>query len=186
MNNKHRIFIGLQLSGYLTNVIRMIRSTIDDKKQLINWISGKNLHLTLSFMGEVDLQIIEELKEKLNDISKFKSFDIVINGTGSFPSINDPKVLWLDIKKGRSELLNIQESIENITLSFKENKKQEKFIPHITIGRIKKLNKNFNLSTFSNAVYSDIKIPIKKVYLFKSQMSEKGVEYSIISEYSLK
>ena len=47
-------------------------------------------------------------------------------------------------------------------------------------------NINFDLSTFSNAVYSDIKIPVKTIYLFKSQLLDKGVEYSIISEYPLK
>ena len=72
-------------------------------------------------------------------------------------------------------------------MPFKENKKNEKFIPHITIGRIKNLNKNINLdlSTFSNAVYSDIKIPVKTIYLFKSKLLNEGVEYSVISEYSL-
>ena len=66
MKNKYRIFIGLKLSGYLTNIIPMIRSTIDDKKQLISWIHGRNLHLTLSFIGEIDCKAIEELKEKLH------------------------------------------------------------------------------------------------------------------------
>ena len=186
MKNKYRIFIGLKLSGYLTNIIPMIRSTIDDKKQLISWINGRNLHLTLSFLGEIDFKTIERVKTKLNDILTFKSFDIIINGTGSFPSTGDPRILWLDIKKGRNKLIDIQSSIEDITLPFKQNKKQEEFIPHITIGRIKRLNKNFNLSTFSNAVYSDIKIPVKTIYLFKSQLLDKGVEYSIISEYPLK
>ena len=186
MKNKYRIFIGLQLSGYLTNIIPMIRSTIDDKKQLISWINGRNLHLTLSFIGEIDSKAIEELKAKLDDMLEFKSFDMIINGTGSFPSIEDPKILWLDIKKGGSKLIDIQNRIENITMPFKQNEKQEKFVPHITIGRIKGLNKKFNLSTFSNAVYSDIEIPVKTIYLFKSQLLDKGVEYSVLSEYSLK
>ena len=94
-------------------------------------------------------------------------------------------MLWLGISEGESELKILQKNIDSIALPFKEKNKKEKFIPHITIGRIKS-GKNFDLSTFSNAVYSDIKISIKRVYLFKSQLLENGVEYSIISEYPLK
>ena len=61
-NNKQRIFVGLELSGYLTTVIPMIKSTVVDNKKLINWVSGKNLHLTLSFIGSIDLDRIAKLK----------------------------------------------------------------------------------------------------------------------------
>ena len=187
-SNKHRIFIGLQLSGYLINTIPMIKSTIQDKKQLIRWVSGKNLHLTLSFIGSIGKEKLDQLKIKLNNISKFNSFDITLNRTGCFPGLENPKILWLDIDRGRNELINIQADIEKRALPFKENAKNEKFVPHITIGRIKNMNKNINLdlSTFSNAVYSDIKIPVKTIYLFKSQLLESSVEYSVISKYSLK
>ena len=188
MKNNYRIFIGLKLSGYLTQTIPMIKSTIQDKKGLISWVSGKNLHLTLSFLGQVESKQIEELKSKLKDISTFNSFDIKVDGTGSFPTFKHPKILWLDIKDGRDELIDIQTDIEKIAIPFKQNEKNEKFVPHITIGRVKNANKSINLdlSTFSNAVYSDIKIPVKTIYLFKSQLLESGVEYSVISEYSLK
>ena len=188
MNNKQRIFVGLQLSGYLVNTIPMIKSTIVDTKKLINWVSGKNLHLTLSFLGTIDLKNLDKIKLELNDILKYKSFDMVINGAGSFPSLNKPRILWLDIQKGRDELTDLQNKIEQLVFPFKENQKNENFVPHITVGRIKDINKNINLdlSTFSNAVYSDIKIPVKTIYLFKSELLDTGVQYSVISKYSLK
>ena len=108
MINKYRIFIGLQLSGCLVDVIPMIRSTVNDKKQLINWINGRNLHLTLSFLGEINLNEIDKLKVKLNNISTFNSFNITISETGAFPSVRNPKILWLDIKEGRNQLIDIQ------------------------------------------------------------------------------
>jgi len=187
-NNKHRVFIGLQLSGYLINTIPMIKSTIQDKKQLIRWVSGKNLHLTLSFIGPATEETIDNLKVKLNNISNFNSFDIIVNGTGCFPALENPKILWLDIEEGRKELISIQNKVEEIAKPFKIDSKSEKFVPHITVGRIKNMNKNINLdlSTFTNAVYSDIKIPVKTIYLFKSQLLESSVEYSVISKYSLK
>ena len=187
-NNKQRIFVGLELSGYLTTVIPMIKSTVIDNKKLINWVSGKNLHLTLSFIGSIDLDRIAKLKLVLDDISKEKSFNITVDGTGSFPSFEKPRILWLDIAKGREELVLIQNKVEQIVSPFKEEQKEENFVPHITIGRVKDFNKNINLdlSTFSNAVYSDIQIPVKTIYLLKSQLLDTGVEYSIISKYSLK
>ena len=185
MVDNDRIFIGLDLSRYFLNTIPMIKSTINDKKQLIKWVSGKKLHLTLSFLGQIELNQIKLLDAELKQISSCNSFNITVNGTGTFSYEDFPRVLWLGINEGESELKILQKNIDSIALPFKEKNKKEKFIPHITIGRIKS-GKNFDLSTFSNAVYSDIKIPIKRVYLFKSQLLEKGVEYSTISEYPLK
>ena len=188
MINASRIFVGLKLSGYFVDTIPMIKSTIDDKKNLISWVSGKNLHLTLSFLGESSENQIEDLKMNLNEISESNSFEMIVNGTGAFPSLESPKILWLDIQKGNKELISLQLEIQKLVTSFKQNSKKENFIPHITIGRIKNMNKNINLdlSTFSNAVYSDVRIPVKTIYLFKSQLVDSSVEYSVISQYSLK
>tara|TARA_B100001250_G_C19694582_1_gene741885 strand:- start:93 stop:659 length:567 start_codon:yes stop_codon:yes gene_type:complete len=188
MIDKHRIFVGLKTSGHLSSVIPMIKSTVDDRKQLIKWINGWNLHLTLSFIGEITSSQIKNLDQDLNRIISFNSFDITVNGTGLFPDSRNPKTLWLDIIKGREKLINIQEEVESIALKFQSNVKSTIFSPHITIARVKAGNKNVNLdlSTFLNAVYSDIKIPVKTIYLFKSQLLEQGVKYSVISEYTLK
>ena len=118
----HRVFVGLQLSGYLVGTIPMVKSTIVDKKQLINWVSGKNLHLTLSFIGEIESDNIELIKHKLEDIRKFNSFNINVSGTGCFPAFENPKVLWLDINKGGDELSNIQSEVEKISIPFKSYK----------------------------------------------------------------
>ena len=83
-NNKHRIFIGLQLSGYLISTIPMIKSTIKDKKQLIRWVSGKNLHLTLSFLGSVNEGTINDLILDTIHVSK----SAVINGKISSKEMN--------------------------------------------------------------------------------------------------
>ena len=71
-SNKQRIFVGLELSGYLTNIIPMVKSTIVDNKKLINWVSGKNLHLTLSFIGSIDVDRIDKLKLVLDNILTYK------------------------------------------------------------------------------------------------------------------
>ena len=188
MSDQARIFIGIELSGYFVDVIPMIKSTIIDKKDSIRWINGRNLHLTLSFIGSIDKTKLDMLEEKMSSISSFNSFDIIVNGTGTFPEAGSPKIFWLDIKKGSQTLLDLHSKINNISETFKQNKKNEDFIPHITIGRSKDFNKNlnFDLSIFSNAVYSDIKIPIKSICLFKSELTEGGANYSVISKYLLK
>ena len=90
-NDRCRIFVGLDLSGHLVRTIPMVKSTVEDRKRLINWVSGRNLHLTLSFVGNINAMEINKLKAELNDISNFKSFNIDVNGTGAFPSFEKPK-----------------------------------------------------------------------------------------------
>ena len=111
MNKDERIFVGLDLSKYFVSTIRMIRSTIKDKRQFIKWVTGRNLHLTLSFIGQLNPDQIKNLSEQLQEISNRNTFDIIVSGTGFFLHEDSPRALWLGIEKGKSELKQLQESL---------------------------------------------------------------------------
>ena len=57
MKNDKRIFVGIDLSNIFSKLIPMLRTTIEDENKLIRWVSGKNLHLTLSLAKFEDLVI---------------------------------------------------------------------------------------------------------------------------------
>ena len=186
MKNR-RVFIGLNLSGYLKKVIPLLRSTIDCDRDLIKWVTGKYLHLTLSFLGEIDDQKVNKLSQSLTEITDLRSFKMTISGTGVFPNGNAPKILWLDIDKGNQYIVDLQQVVDEIAFEYKIKQKEDRFVPHVTIGRIKQNNKfsKIDVSTFLNTVYSPIEIPVKLVILYESQLTPKGAIYTELSTFPL-
>ena len=62
MNNQtKRLFIGIKVSPKVKSVVSLLRTTVKSESGDIRWIYGNNLHLTLSFLGDVAEDKISEL-----------------------------------------------------------------------------------------------------------------------------
>ena len=83
-----------------------------------------NIHLTLSFIGNVKNQDIPHLIKSFEKKILSNNFKITIEGTGVFPSFKSPKVLWLGIGRGLDQLRSIQYKVEKSIRKFKENSKK--------------------------------------------------------------
>ena len=187
MSESKRVFVGIDLSRKFSQLIPMLRTTVREQDGDIKWISGKNLHLTLSFLGNIDDSKIDSLITDLQEVKKFPEFTLSVRGTGIYPSSEAPKVFWLGIEQGYDELSNINGIVEELSSKYKEIQREEKFVPHITIGRIKSAKKSakFNATTFLNAVYSPIEIYVNTINLYESCLTPDGPRYKIIAEFPL-
>ena len=187
MSESKRVFVGIDLSRKFSRLIPMLKTTIGEHEGDIKWISGKNLHLTLSFLGNIDDSKIETLITDLQEVKALPKFTLFVNGTGTFPNSETPKVFWLGIEEGYNELSDTQSIIDELSFDYKETQREEKFVPHITIGRINSAKKNtkIDVSTFLNAVYSPIEIPINIVNLYESRLTPDGPRYKILAEFPL-
>jgi len=187
MSEVKRVFVGIDLSRKFSQLIPMLKTTVGEQDGDIKWISGKNLHLTLSFLGNIDDSKIDSLISDLQEVKKLPKFTLSVNGTGTFPNSETPKVFWLGIEEGYDELSDTQSIIDELSFGYKETQREEKFVPHITIGRINPVKKStkFNVTTFLNAVYSPIEIPINIVNLYESRLMPDGPRYKILAEFPL-
>ena len=50
---KSRLFVGIDVSHLLKDVIDMTSSTIECERNDIKWNTGTNLHITLLFLGDI-------------------------------------------------------------------------------------------------------------------------------------
>ena len=187
MSESKRVFVGIDISRKFLQLIPMLKTTVGELEGDIKWISGKNLHLTLSFLGNIDESKFEMLISNLQEVKKLRKFTLSVNGTGIFPNPSNPKVFWLGIEDGYDELSDSQSIVDKLSFEYKETQREEKFIPHITIGRINSAKKStkIDVTTFLNAVYSPIEIPINIVNLYESRLTPDGPRYKILAEFPL-
>jgi len=187
MSDSKRVFVGIDLSRKFSQIISMLRTTVGVFEDDIRWITGKNLHLTLSFLGNIDDSNIDKLISDLDEVKELPKFTLSVNGTGVFPNAVIPKVFWLRIEGGYDELSDTQSIVDELSFGYKETQRNEKFVPHITIGRLNTTKKSTkcDVSTFLNAVYSPIEIPVNIVNLYESRLTPEGPRYKILAEFPL-
>ncbi|HMB01700.1 MAG TPA: RNA 2',3'-cyclic phosphodiesterase [Spirochaetota bacterium] len=176
-----RSFIGISLPEEICDYITDMYTDLNGAQ----WTTRKNLHLTLRFMGEVNNSVHQEIISALNKVNG-TSMQLQLSGTGIFPPGSEPKVLWLGIKPNQ-QLTALREKIDKTLSDIKIEPREKRFIPHITIARLKNINKN-ELKTFLhlNGSVSSQPFPVNTFHLYSSELLPEGPVYTVEQDYPLK
>jgi len=148
----------------------------------INWVSKRNLHLTLKFFGEVKDSDLNEIEKILNEI-KFNKFRISLMGSGVFPTKSYIRILWIGLSP-ISKIMDLQKKIdEELLLKFP---KDQKFLVHLTLGRIKFLkNKEKFLELLEELKIEELSFNVDSFGLIKSELTKDGPKYEVLKKYDL-
>jgi RNA 2',3'-cyclic 3'-phosphodiesterase len=138
-------------------------------------IEYENLHLTLKFLGEVNENSIEEIKNKLNRV-KLKSFEIEIKDIGMFSD----RIVWLKMKNCGELQKEVDDKLESLF------EKEKRFMGHLTIARIKEIKdrKKFSIGLKKIKV-PEMNFSVKKFSLKESKLGRPKPVYEDIEIYSL-
>jgi len=180
-----RCFIAVNLPEELKEAIEREAAPLRASGADVNWVAARNLHITLKFLGyvpEEDLEKIEKISLKV--VSAYRPFEMELAGIGSFPEgRKSPRVIWVGANAPGGDLEKIQGGLESALkeLGFEP---EERFSPHITLGRVKS-NRNMPillraLTTLRESLFGKIKV--EKIDLMRSELKPGGAEYSIIKE----
>ena len=131
-----RAFLAIDLDDDLKPKINRIIKNFKQTDANIKYVDLMSLHLTLKFFGDIDVEGIDLLSEKIsNVVSEFHPFNIKIMGCGAFPNENHIKVIWIGIEEdGTLKDLHDKLDVEFKKLGFEADKR---FSSHLTIGRMK-------------------------------------------------
>lgn len=139
----------------------------------------ENLHLTLKFLGEIDEAKIEKIKQKLKDI-KIRGFEAELTKIGFFDKQKNG-IIWIHMANCEKLQKEIDEKLSGLF------EKEKRFMPHLTIARVKKIkNKKIFLEELNNLNLEKIKVPVNNFVLKKSVLTEKKPVYENIEIYNLK
>jgi len=173
-----RCFIGIFIPIEMRKKILQLQNNLKGLDMQCKFVEEENLHISLSFLGEVDEGEVGRIALLLDEIcNKFKKFDVVVGGVRPIPDENYVRVLALDISDENSVLKNIGNEIaKKIGGDAKP--------PHLTLCRVKKIGnkKEFvdNLQKYN--VLSFGGFTIEKIQLIKSVLGEAGPKYDVIHE----
>ena len=174
-----RCFIAIDFNREVLDEIGRIQKLLGNKVFTGNMTELENIHLTLKFLGEIDDTKIEKVKERLVKI-KFDKIDSRLDNIGTFNFHGNPRIVW--IKVGGRGILDLQKNVDDAFEGL--FKKEERFMCHMTIARVKYVK---DKQAFSNAVngihVKPIKFIVDKFYLIKSELKPSGPIYTILKEF---
>ena len=148
----------------------------------VGWERPEKLHLTLKFLGDVNEDRIEEVQQRVRDVSKaHKAFPMTLSGTGRFPPKGDPRILWFGANDG-GELGAIASRIDRElgVLGFASEKR--KFSPHLTIARLREPRSSSALAArHLENDFGPISFQITEIVIYESKLLPSGSIYTPIA-----
>ena len=134
-----RCFVGLPLPedwrGALSRAAARLAAHFASR---IAWTAPDNWHITLKFLGEVDLARLPELSAALRGIT-FAPLALRLGGAGMFVSGSGraPRTLWAALAEGDEAVSLLAERVGQALAPCGFAHSGRRFRPHVTLGRVK-------------------------------------------------
>ncbi len=185
-----RSFIAIPLAPEVSRAaVRLIRR-LSEPGDGIKWVPTDNLHLTLKFLGDVDNTEVPRVCEVLHEVcSHYEPFDLEFFGTGGFPDIERPRVLFAGVNDPSKSLTGMVMELERelAELGFKPEPRD--YTPHLTLGRTKSGSRRA-----SSEVIDRLKrdqqtqlgsMPVDTVAMLASFLEKSGPVYQVMDTVKL-
>lgn len=178
---KIRCFIGVLIPESVRDGIVSLQKSIELLPCSCKMVERENLHICLSFLGDVSEDEVGLVLKNLEEIcSNHNNFEVEAEKIKLIPNESYVRVIALDVSNKSSTLEKISSEIkEKIGGSVKP--------PHITLCRVKRVSekKKFLDSIVNLRPATGLKFIVDSIDLIKSKLSPRGPTYIAIKKIEL-
>ncbi len=147
------------------------------------WIDTENYHVTLHFIGDVDSRMADEIVHVLDRVDRI-AFPLNLCGVGAFGG-KKPHAVFAGIRPC-AELMQLQGDIERLCKRLGLDPDPRKFIPHVTLARLKNTTPEQAAHYLSGrGDFSALPFKAGRFVLMSSRDSVGGGPYVIEEAYRL-
>ena len=165
-----RLFVAIDLP----ELTRQLVAGLDPHIRAVHWVDPAQMHLTLSFFGDVPDDIDLALREKLSAI-EFGAFFLPVTGIGTFSAKGAPKIVWIGVGKAHPHLFQIHKRVQEAALAAGLEPELKPWHPHITIARCRNVSaQSLRKFLHSNAEFDAGMIRVEDFHLYSSKLTPAG------------
>ena len=176
-----RLFIGIALPPSLSALLAKAAHTLvaaeGQPRPRITWTRPENMHVTLSFLGQVDPSRLDQIQHALATIHA-PQLKLQLNGVGSFPKSG---ILHTQIKPSPS-LLNLAEQVFQSMEICGFPRERRPYTPHITLARSKEPIDIHHRT--ENPVFQQ-SFTAHELRLYESITGSEGAHYEVKASFPL-
>lgn len=182
-----RVFVAVDVPAALQGKLRAVEDRLRRLPGDARWVSAPHLHLTLRFLGEIDLPRVAQVGAAVQRATARRSaFLLTLAGLGLFPGRGAPNVVWVGVERGREELLALQRDLETELEREGFPPEERPFSPHLTLARLR----GAVAAPWREAVrdFGDeplLSFVVNEVWVMKSDLTRRGPIYTVLSAVKL-
>ncbi len=183
-----RSFLAIELPTDILQRIREVQEELKSSKADVRWVSPENIHLTLKFFGNIEESQIDSIIKTIEQpVRATVPISIGVRGMGAFPSLKNPRVIWVGLTEEGNALISFQKRLDEGLWKIGFQPEDRPFHPHLTVGRLRSNRGKDELirgvERFRGEGFGSFLV--ERIVLFKSDLTPKGPIYTALREIRL-
>jgi 2'-5' RNA ligase len=175
-----RLFVALDLPEAVRDRVSQLAFGLPGARLVL----PEQLHLTLSFIGDVNEDKLSEIKESLAAVD-FPVFSLQLKGVGFFPPRKQPRVVWVGVA-ANSQLIQLQARIQSKLRQTGLTLEKRNFLPHITLARLQNTPvSRVGAFLVQYSLFMTPAFQVRGFTLYSSVLNPNGAKHYIEQQYSL-
>ena len=175
-----RLFTGVEIPADVAQDLAIMKGGIEGAR----WIDPDNYHLTLRFVGDIPDRMADELTAELQRVVAMPAFSLTLVGMGFFGT-RKPHSLHVKVAES-PDLRRLQAMHERVCQSVGLPPEQRKFVPHVTIARLRGvLPRQVQGYVSAHNLYRSRVFDVSRFVLFSARSSRGGGPYGREEVYPL-
>jgi len=175
-----RTFIALDLTHQACEKIYQFSQNLQKEMvgTKISWAKKNQFHVTLAFLKNINQEQQQAISQYLNELSLPSPFNFSLRAVDVFPHWHSPRVIWIGLSSFQP-LIPLKKDIDHFLKSLHLPTDKRPFIPHITLGRVKKSLTKKHITALEEFKGIEL-IPDEQFeYLtfYQSKLSKEGARY---------
>lgn len=168
-----RAFIGIVIPDGVKSQVTGVQEQLNALPIKAKLVEPENLHISLSFLGDIADTEIEGIVSKLDGISKlYEKFEIVIDGIELIPNKDSVRVIALDVES---------DDLESLRKEIAKSIGGASHPAHLTLARVSSINEKVRFIEDVNKLNPEkMTFKVDSVYLIKSELERGGPVYTIL------
>ncbi|MGI8525518.1 MAG: RNA 2',3'-cyclic phosphodiesterase [Pseudolabrys sp.] len=174
-----RLFTGLEIPADIGQALSRLRGGLPGAR----WITPDNYHLTLRFIGDVEVPVAHEVASMLARMKR-QAFELRLDGVTSFGG-KRPRAVVATVTPAPS-LLEVQAEQERLMQRIGLEPEGRKYTPHVALARLRESSSR-DVAEYLSArgYFRTAAFPVSRFVLFSSRDSVGGGPYVVEASYPL-
>ena len=183
-----RAFIGIGLSDEAKAALTQSQQELATSHADVKWVQPEQLHVTLKFLDEISDAQRQQMEASLTTIAQQTSaFTMGLQAIGAFPSVSDPRIIWVGVGEGKASVVRLAEAIEQGARVLGLKREERPYSAHVTIGRVRSGRNLQSLTQQLKEAHWQAPVVWQATSLtfYQSLLGSGGPTYSVLEEIPL-
>jgi 2'-5' RNA ligase len=182
-----RIFLAVETPADIRQAMAGLTDRLRGAGAEVRWEPPAKLHATIRFFGETPDRLLAPLVTALDLAAGTAApFPVIYRGVGGFPTLRNPRVIWIGMEDPSGTLRPLQQRIESSARELGFEPEEKEFHPHVTLGRVRGgRNLHGLLARVESVTFEAGPARISEILLMKSVLQPSGSVYTALKRIPL-